>query len=149
LQDLTDEERKEEMPNLMKMISEKGKDLQTQVDKILDAKQTARIKELSIQRRNVAALQDDEVVAALKLSDEQKEKLTAIRDSTAKEQEEIVKGLLSGGGDRSQIRTKMEALQKTVGEKSFAVLTPEQREQFEKMKGAKFNFPPQGRGPGF
>ena len=41
LQDLTEEERKEEMPNVMKMMSEKGKELQGKVDKILEC-QAAR-----------------------------------------------------------------------------------------------------------
>ena len=35
----TPEEREKEMPDLMKMIDEKGKELQEKVDKVLDAKQ--------------------------------------------------------------------------------------------------------------
>ncbi len=150
LQDLTEEERKEELPNLMKMMGEKGKELQAKVDKILNPKQTARVKELSLQRRGVAALQDDEIVAALKVSDEQKTQLIAIRDSLAKAQEEVMKAVIAGGGgaDRSTIQAKMEAMRKDLGDKALAVLTTEQRDQFEKMKGAKFNFPPT-RGFGF
>ena len=51
LQDLTPEEQKEHMPELMKMVGEKGKEMQEKVDKILDAKQAARMKELSLQSR--------------------------------------------------------------------------------------------------
>jgi hypothetical protein len=71
-----------------------------------------------------------------------------VREGVAKQQEEIVKTVLAGGGDQGQIREKIQALQKTVAEKALAVLTTEQREAFETMKGAKFEFPQQ-RGFGF
>lgn len=150
LQDLNEEERKQELPNLMKMMSEKGKELQGKVDKLLNPKQTARMKELSLQRRGVAALQDDEIIAALKLSEEQKKQLAEIRESSAKQQEEVMKAVIAGGGGggRQAIQGKMEAMRKELGDKALAVLTSEQRDQFEKMKGAKFDFP-QTRGFGF
>src|SRR5262245_35214080 len=93
LQDLTPEERQKELPGLMKMVAEKGKELQTKVDKVLDAKQTARMRELSIQRRGVDALQDDEVTDALKLDDAQKQKLNTLRDEIGEKQQEIFKEL--------------------------------------------------------
>jgi hypothetical protein len=150
LQDLTPEEREKEMPSLVKMIAEKGKELQTKVDKILNAKQLTRMKELSIQQRGPEAFEDEEVAAALKLSDDQKKKLTAVRDEAADKQQEVIKALTSGegGGDRAAIGEKIQALRKELGEKALAVLSPEQRETFEKMKGAKFEFPRgRGRGP--
>ncbi len=149
LQDLSEEERKEELPNVMKMITARGKELQEKVDKVLDAKQLTRLKQLSIQRRNMGALEDEEVLAVLKLSDDQKQKLLAIRDGAATRQDEIIKeAIAAGGGDRQAIRGKIEAMQKELGQKALDILTAEQREQFEQLKGAKFDFPPQ-RGPGF
>jgi hypothetical protein len=148
LQDLTPEERQKELPELMKLMTEKAKELQAKVDKILMPPQSARLKELSIQRRGVEALQDDEVAKALKISDEQKKKLVGLRDEAGEKQQEIIQAVLSGGGDRSGIREKIQALQKEFGEKALAILSSEQREQFEKLKGAKFDFPPQ-RGFGF
>jgi hypothetical protein len=148
LQDLTPEERQQELPNVMKMITEKAKDLQAKVDGILDDKQTTRMKELSLQRRGVEALGDDEVIAALKLTDDQKKKLTDIRDEGASKQQEIIQAVLGGGGNREEVREKIQALRKEVGDKALAVLTDGQREQFDKLKGAKFDFPPQ-RGFGF
>ncbi len=147
LQDLNEEERKAELPNLLKMMNEKGKELQKKVDKVLDPKQTARMRELSLQKRDVAALGDEEIIAALKLSDDQKQKLAAVQDEAATKQQEIVQELLNGGGDRSQIRPKMEALRKELGAKALAVLTDQQRAEFEKLKGAKFEFPAGGGFP--
>ena len=148
LQDLSAEEREKEMPSLLKMMTEKGKELQVKVDKILDPKQLTRMKELSIQQRGPEAFEDEEVAATLKLSDDQKKKLATIRDDAADKQQEIIKALSEGGGDRAAIGEKIQALRKELGEKAVAVLTPEQRESFEKMKGAKFDFP-RGRGRPF
>lgn len=148
LQDLSPEEQKEHMPELMKMVAEKGKDIQDKVDKVLDQKQLARMKELSLQSRGTAALEDDEVVKALKISDDQKTKLAAVREEGNKKMEEAMAALRGGGGggDAGEIRQKMMDMRKELGDKGLAVLSSEQREQFEKMKGAKFTFPPQ-RGP--
>jgi hypothetical protein len=148
LQDLTPQEREQELPNVMKMVQEKAKDLQTKVDGVLDDKQTARMKELSLQRRGIEALGDEEVVAALKLSDEQKENLTKINTETDSKQQALIQEVLGGGGDRNAVREKIQALRKEMGDKALAVLSDAQREQFEKMKGAKFTFP-QMRGLGF
>jgi hypothetical protein len=148
LQDLTPEEQKEELANVMKMVTEEAKNLQVQVDEILDDKQTARMKELSLQRRNVEALEDKEVAESLKLTEEQGKKLIDIRNEAADKQDAIIQEAIKSGGDRSKIREKIEELRKELGDKALAVLTTEQREQFDKMKGAKFNFPRQ-RGFGF
>jgi hypothetical protein len=141
LQDLTPEEREEELPNVMKMVTEKAVDLQKKVDEILDDKQTTRMGELSLQRRGVEALGDEKVIGALKLTDDQKKQLATVQDEAGAKQEEIIKNGL--GGDRDAMREKIQALQKETGDKALAVLTTEQRDSFEKMKGAKFDFPRQ------
>jgi hypothetical protein len=136
LQDLTPEEQKEQMPELMKMI------------KLLDDKQKARLKELSFQSRGAGALEDDEVIAALKISDAQKQKLADVREEGNKIIEQAMQALRGGGGDAGELRRKMGSMRKELADKALAVLTPEQRALFDKMKGAKFDFPPQ-RGFGF
>ncbi len=150
LQDLTPEEQKEHMPELMKMIGEKGSAMQEKIDKMLDDKQKARLKELSLQSRGATALEDDEVIAALKITDEQKQKLADIREEGNKLIEQAMQALRGGGGggDAGEARRKMGAMRKELTEKALAVLTPEQTKQLDKLKGAKFDFPPQ-RGFGF
>jgi Spy/CpxP family protein refolding chaperone len=145
LQDLTPQEQKEMMPEVIKMIADKGKDAQGQVDGILDDSQTERLKELSLQSRGAQALEDDEVAAALNISDEQKEKLTEVREEGSQALQEAFQKLRGGGGDQGDIRKKMSELRNNLSEKALAILTPDQRKQFEKMKGTKFDFPP-GRG---
>jgi hypothetical protein len=148
LQDLTPEERQQELPNVMEMITEKAKDLQEKADAILDDAQKSRLKELSLQARGVEALEDKAVAEALKITDEQKSKLKEIQDSAAGKQDEIIQEALKHNADREKIREKIQAMRKELGDKALTVLTDEQRSEFEKMKGAKFDFPRQ-RGFGF
>ncbi|MEX0977721.1 MAG: hypothetical protein WDZ48_02650 [Pirellulales bacterium] len=145
LQDLTPAEQKEAMPELMKTLGEKGTEVQGKVDAILDKKQAARLKELSVQARGAQALEDDEVMAALAITDEQKKKLTDIREEGNAAMQETLQKLRDGGGDQGEIRKKMGELRKQLSDKALAVLTPHQSKQFDKLKGAEFKFPP-GRG---
>ncbi len=142
LQDLTPQEQKEMMPEVMKMIADKGTEAQNKVDEILDDSQTERLKELSLQSRGARALEDDEVIAALKITDEQKEELADVREEGSQAMQETFRKLRGGGGDQGDIREKMAELRNKLSEKALAVLAPDQREQFEKMQGAKFDFPP-------
>ncbi|HTM56289.1 MAG TPA: hypothetical protein VL175_19825 [Pirellulales bacterium] len=148
LQDLSPEEQKEHMPELMKMVGEKGKEMQGKIDQMLDKKQVNRLKELSLQNRGAQALEDDEVIAALKITDDQKKKLADIREEGAKKLEETMQSLRSSGGDQGEIRQKIMGMRKELGDKALTVLTSDQRAQFDKMKGPKFDFPP-NRGFGF
>jgi Spy/CpxP family protein refolding chaperone len=147
LQDLTPEEQKEQMPEVMKMIAEKGTEIQGKVDEILVDEQKARLKELSVQARGPQALEDDEISAALKITDEQKKKLEEVREEGNAAMQEAMTSLRAGGGDQGKMREKMGAMRKELSEKALAVLTPEQKEQFEKLKGKEFKFP-SGRGGG-
>jgi DNA-binding MarR family transcriptional regulator len=142
LQDLTPEEQKEAMPDVMKMIDEKGKETQSQVDDLLDETQRHRLKELSFQARGAQALEDDEVVTALAITDEQKKKLADIREEGSTAIQTAFQKLRAGGGDQGEIRKQIGEMRKQLNEKALAVLTPEQLAKFEKMKGAEFKFPP-------
>ena len=145
LQDLTPEEQKEAMADVMKMVADKAKEVKQQVDGILDKTQIERLKELSLQSRGAQALEDDEMVAALEITDEQKKQLADIREDGMQAVQETFQKLRGGGGDQGDIRKKITEMRNQLSDKALTVLTPEQREQFEKMKGAKFDFPA-GRG---
>jgi len=145
LQDLTPKEQKEMMGEVMKMVADKGTEAQNQLDDILDDTQTKRLKELSLQARRAMALEDDDVVAALKITDQQKEKLADVREEGSEAMQQAFQKLRGGGGDQGAIRKTMMELRNKLSDKALAILTPDQRQQFEKMQGAKFDFPP-GRG---
>jgi hypothetical protein len=142
LQDLTPEEQKEAMPEIMKMIDEKGKETRAKVEEVLDKTQIARLKELSLQARGAQALEDEEVIAALKLSDEQQKQLADIREQGNEAMQKAFAKLREGGGDQGELRKKLRELRKELGDKALTILSPDQTKQFDTMKGAKFEFPP-------
>ena len=79
LQDLSPEERREKMQEFRGEAETKVKELRGKVDLLLDASQKERLKQLTIQRRgDFGAIQDSEVAASLKLSDEQKKKVETL-----------------------------------------------------------------------
>jgi Spy/CpxP family protein refolding chaperone len=108
-----------------------------EVDKVLDDNQRKRLQEIAIQVNGPAALNDPSVVEQLKLTDEQKQKLEDVRAENNKAAEEAMADF--GEMSREERREKFRDLSETAGEKLLGVLTDEQKEQFEQMKGAEID----------
>lgn len=106
---------------------------------ILLPHQLKRLREISVQLRGTRALTDAEVATQLKLSDAQKQKL---EDVMRQNSEAVWK--LFREGNRDEAMAKMEALRKEGEQKVLAVLTPDQKAQFEKLKGEPFKMPEGG-----
>lgn len=149
LQDLSPEERREQMQELRGEAEAKAKEIRGKVDGVLDAAQKDRLKQLSIQRRGAfGALQDPEVAAALKLTADQKSKLEAMV-AEMRPGRGPGGGGGGGGGDREAMRERFQAMQKERNDKALGILTAEQKAELEKMQGAKFEFPAGGGRGGF
>ncbi len=133
LRDLSQEERREKMQE----FETKTKELRNKVEATLDTAQKERLKQLVLQRRGAfGALQDPEVATALKLSDEQKKKVeTLAEESRPRRGQGGAGGGQGGGGER------FAALQKERNDKALGILSAEQKAEFEKLQGAKFEFP--------
>jgi hypothetical protein len=156
LRDLPEEERRTKLEELRKSAEENAKKMQEKLSviekKALDVllpPQRDRLEQISIQVRGLAALQDEEVAKKLGISEEQKSKMTTIRDESRKKMEELF-GRREGAErpSREEFQKRMEeaqAARKTVESDTLNVLTDDQKAQFEKMKGEKFEMP-QGRG---
>ncbi len=169
LQDLSPEERREKMGELREEMGKKVAEIQKKADALLKPEQIERLKQLSVQRRGVGALEDAAVASALKLTDEQKKKIADIREAGMRAQREAFQaagggaggaggagggaggagGAGGGGGDREAMRERMTKFRAEQDAKVAEVLTSEQREQLEKLKGKKFDFPPGGGFGGF
>jgi Spy/CpxP family protein refolding chaperone len=140
LRDLSQEERREKMQEMQA----KSKELRAKVDATLEPAQKDRLKQLVLQRRGAfGALQDADVATALKLTDEQKKKVETLAEESRPGRGQGGGG--GAGGDREAMRERFQALQKERNEKALGILTAEQKAEFEKMQGAKFEFPA-GRG---
>ena len=114
---------------------------------MLDEKQQHRLSELRIQRDGASSLARAEIAEKLALDQAQKEQIAKIEADNAPterpnfqsaNQEERDKFIAAARERREKMNTAL-----------LAVLTPEQKEAFKKMQGARFTFPQrQGRRPG-
>ncbi len=152
--DQSDEERakaREKMAESMKKVNDK---FQPKLDEILDASQRDRLKQISLQAAGAQAYQNAEVIAALKITKEQQEKLAAIsKEFRDKQGEMFPRGGQGGGGagerpNFEEMRKKMAELNEARDKQLGEVLTADQREQFTKLMGKKFDTAQLGGGFG-
>jgi hypothetical protein len=117
------------------------------LDKVLDESQRKRLQEISIQQNGARSLHEDDVIAALNLSDEQQAKLKTAGEENSKA---IEKAFSEGG--RENWRERAGELAEQSDKRLLGVLTDEQKTKFEAMKGTELavDLSPifrRGRGP--
>lgn len=132
----TDEERRARFEEFRKQAEERQKEMQAKLAEILLPHQLDRLKQIYIQVQGVGALQDAEIAKELGISDEQKEKMAEVRTAAGAKMRELFQG-----GDREAAREKFAELRESINKDVLALLTTEQQEKFEKMKGEKFEMP--------
>jgi Spy/CpxP family protein refolding chaperone len=144
-QNLSEEEREKRMEEGRQRMEEIGKKVEAALKANLTEDQLKRLKELRLQREDVASLDRAEVADDLKLSAEQKEK---IKKLVADNRPRFggPRGGNAGGGppSREERQQRREKFRTDV----MAVLTPEQKDAWAKLQGAKFEFPEPERGQG-
>jgi Spy/CpxP family protein refolding chaperone len=126
LRELSREERQKKMEEATK-ATEKA------VAEILKPEQTKRLKQIQLQQQGPRAFARPETATALKLTDEQKDKVKSIQEDARKEQRELFKG-----GPGEETRKKAEELRKTTQEKLLKVLTEEQQSKWKELTGEPF-----------
>jgi Spy/CpxP family protein refolding chaperone len=141
-QNLSDEERQKRREEFQKKAEENNKKILA----LLDDSQSARLKQIQLWTGGVAALAGDqesakEAAKALKLTDDQKEALKTITEESGKKSMEIGAGFRGADEEqRTKLMAQMNEIRKETEAECAAVLTDEQKAQFEKMKGPKFEF---------
>ena len=133
---LTQEDRRAKLPELRKVMEDK-------IDSVLNIQQKARMNEIRLQVRGVATLTTKEVIGALKLTDDQVNKIKELTTALRKDTREAIQSTTTGG-DRSAAREAVLKVRKEATEKIMAVLTPDQKASFEKMQGPKIDLPAGG-----
>jgi hypothetical protein len=156
-QNLSREERQKQMQEAMKEMAEEVKKIDKKIEEILLPHQLERVKQIQLQSQLQisvgVAISSLEVAKELGLTDEQKEKIKAIGDEARKAMGDMRPGggrRGNGGGDQNAERPSREEMQKVFekmtkareeNEKKYMeVLTAEQKEKLETMKGKKFDF---------
>ena len=107
------------------------------VQGVLSVAQTNRLRQINLQTLHIQALLMPEAIEALEITGEQHKKL---QDIESKRSDKL--RILKKNSDTplSELRTKELQLRKESMNEAVAVLTASQREKFEKMRGATFDF---------
>lgn len=128
LQGLSREERREKMAALQAQI-------QAELEKLLDPNQVKRLKQITLQVRGPQAFRDPEVVAALKLTDDQVAKLDGINEDLRAEMRDIFQ---EAGGDLESVREELAQIRKDASAKAEAVLDDAQKATWKELQGEPF-----------
>lgn len=143
--DQSEEERakaREKMAESIKKVNDK---FLPKLAEILDASQRERLQQIAWQNARSQVYQDAGLVAALKITKEQQEKLAAISKDFGEKQGELFR---QGGGGGEEAQTKRRELSESRDKALSEVLTADQREQFTKLMGKKFDTAQLGGGFG-
>lgn len=126
---------KDERLKKIQEIQKENQEREKQVADLLKPEQTKRLDQILLQQQGAGALLNPKVIEDLKITDEQKTKITdAIKDS-AKELQDLFKG---GKVDPAEIQKKLAEQRTKTMEKASGVLTPEQQKQWKEKVGEPF-----------
>jgi len=143
---MSDEERQKFFAEMRKRFEERAKTANEELKKILLPHQVKRVEQIGLQFRGTRALTDPEIAEKLKLTDAQQKKIEETMAANRESMMTKVRELFQGGGDREKAREQLRKLREEADAKVLAVLTSEQKEQFEALKGEPFEMPEGGFG---
>jgi hypothetical protein len=130
----TGQEREKKLNEHRKNAREK---LEKHVKEVLEPVQLARLRQLKLQREGGLALGQDEVRKDLKISQKQLQEFTAIMQDLQKKVEALVKEA-QAGVNADQIGPNIEKLRRNHAKKLEAILTDDQKKQWEELLGPPF-----------
>jgi Spy/CpxP family protein refolding chaperone len=132
---LSREDREKKTTELNEKIAKANEELTKNLGTILKPEQTKRLSQIqlqqSIRQRGPAALTEEKIQVALKLTDDQKEKIKVIGEEYSTESRAL-------RGFDQETRQKRAALAQEKLESATKVLTAEQRKAFKEMQGEPF-----------
>jgi Spy/CpxP family protein refolding chaperone len=145
--DLSREERDKKLAEMQGQLRARSEELNKKVEGILLPHQLDRLKQIQLQLRGAQALGDPNIIKALGITDEQKEKLNEIRDQVEQKSRGMrdkFQGLRDLDENARQekmqeLRGEFEKLRNEGTERAMSVLSAEQKATLEKMRGEKFD----------
>jgi hypothetical protein len=153
-QNLSREERGRlfQSPEMQAKFQALGQETEKKIAEILDKKQMARLKQLSIQQAGTSALYRKEVQDELKFTADQRTKLQAQEEAQRDAFRQAFQGFQPGqqmtDAERAEIRKRFDDMRIQNEAKLMGILTEAQKKQFTAMQGAPFKFPERRFGPG-
>jgi Spy/CpxP family protein refolding chaperone len=121
-------------PPDMEAFQKLNEEATTQVEKLLEPAQVQRLQQITLQVNGASALNDAALREKLHFTDEQTTKFEEARDANREAMQDAMDDL--GDVSREERRAKMDELRQAADDRLLAVLTPEQKTEFEAMKGA-------------
>jgi hypothetical protein len=118
-----------------KRLAEAAQANEKAIGEILNPDQLKRAKQIALQVRGPQAFSDPELMTALKLTDDQKEKVKTIQDDVRQESNRLFQ---RGAGNQDDLRKKREAFNKETQERIVSLLTPEQKAVWKDLTGEPF-----------
>ncbi len=133
------EDRQEQREKATALSDEFDGKIREQLRDVVEREQLMRLYQIRMQYRPaIDSLANRYVAGRLELTDQQKEKLAQIaKDSQAKQSELYGTMGDASGEQRSEVYRKIRQIRNDADEKALGVLTAEQKESFEEMKGEK------------
>lgn len=125
--ELPEEERNERFRTAGQKMEEANRQAEKQIQSILNATQTERLKQLQLQREGVNRFAQPDVIRQLELTEQQQERIRSIRET----------GQPFGPVPFGQTDEQRRELQNDV----LSVLTDEQKSKWATMTGKEFRFP--------
>ena len=141
LKDLSQEDRRAKLSEMRSKLADREAEVQKKLEDVLNTSQRDRLAQIELQaelaNHRMELFGKKEIAEGLAITDEQKQKLTDLRESVSKEMREN-RG--QGGPPSEEAREKMKKLGEESMDKAKEILTSEQREKLEKMAGKKVDF---------
>ncbi len=125
------------------LVKNENADLEKALPDILKADQLKRFKQLEVQAAGLQAFSKDDVVTALKLTDDQKTAIKATTDGLQKDMQDLFAN--AGTGTRPDF-TKIAGMRKDALDKVVNGLTDDQKKTWKDLTGDTFEFPAPMRG---
>jgi Spy/CpxP family protein refolding chaperone len=132
LGDLSQEERREKMREL---ASTRDAELNKAMGEILKPEQVKRFRQIQLQQSGIAAFASPRVQEGLKLTDDQKSKLSEISQESGQAMREAFQEAQT---DREGAMKKIGELRRQATEKALGILTDEQKTTWKEMTGEPF-----------
>ena len=138
------DQRRAKMTELGDQFDDKVRE---QLRDVVEREQMMRLYQIRMQVRPVAdSLANRYVVRRLKLTEEQQKKVAEIAKESQARQSELFAGMREASEEkRGEVFQKLRQLRSDADEKALALLTDEQKQAFEEMKGEKIELE-MGRG---
>ena len=103
-----------------------------------------RFRQLELQQQGPIAIARKSVADQLTLTDDQRKQVADLQTQANADRRAAMQGVdfqNMSADDRQKMMTKMQDMQKAMGEKMLALLTDTQKTQWKAMQGAPFTFP--------